>query len=636
MITSDNDNEEDRREKKEEGREKTGNERETTSNLTGDGRKKRKDGRKRTREACEDIDEEEDGREKMEDGREKTTHQNEKTAANEREKREERREKTKHIREMTTNGGEKIDQEDLGDQFEDYRNNSLSEFLTSDNDNEEDGRENTEDGREKKEHEEQTTSNRRESAEDGRQKTLEGSKKTPEGSEENPEDHTDKFRNKYTIEFTSSENEEEGEELPLRKTRQEKKMTDEQFKEHIARSKKEAAESEKKKAEKATKKSKKILEHMLDAPPPHMEAEEIDWNLLPTRRQLALHINHLQGKMKEKPNDPRHRDIIIDQLTKDVVAVWNRCHVVPRQTKEVRIVVKKFLEKKRNYSRRPKGIIDCPEKLVDVALCSCFYGKKVEDMKLIDCKCCKRKGNCMCDGKHPQWNPVSFAFYKDQLHDRLSTGAEVLYGGEEDNGNEDHDDFADDQSPGDYDDVEDDENLANHHEGCCDTSDDDTDVDNDDPKDRDYIQPASGNSEMFSEEIYKIEPPTTKNMTKLKATSSALSRTMVSSRKAALIINAYLEDLKLLNEKRKACPKKLYNARVSWGKECITEKENLIKRTGGIQAIYLDERKDFTTVNQLVDISVQASGDTHNGKNRVSRMIKEEHCKIKEEHLICL
>merc|ERR1712111_47854 len=103
------------------------------------------------REACEDIDEEDGGektthqkektaaneQEKREERREKTTHQKEKTAANEQEKREERREKTTHIREMTTYGGEMIDQEDRGDQFDNSHNNSISEFLASDNDNEE-------------------------------------------------------------------------------------------------------------------------------------------------------------------------------------------------------------------------------------------------------------------------------------------------------------------------------------------------------------------------------------------------------------------------------------------------------------------------------------------------------------------
>ena len=78
----------------------------------------------------------------------------------------------------------------------------------------------------------------------------------------------------------------------------------------------------------------------------------------------------------------------------------------------------------------------------------------------------------------------------------------------------------------------------------------------------------------------------------------------------------------------KVCPGKLYCARVEWGKERIKEKEELIKSTGGIEAIYLDERKDFTTVNQLVQTSVVVSGENFNGKNRVSRIIKEEHCPI--------
>ena len=117
-------------------------------------------------------------------------------------------------------------------------------------------------------------------------------------------------------------------------------------------------------------------------------------------------------------------------------------------------------------------------------------------------------------------------------------------------------------------------------------------------------------------------------MTKLKATSAVLSRTMISSRKAAVLLNAHLEDCQLLTEKSKVCPKKIYNSRVAWGKVRIEEKEQLIKSTGGIYAIYLDERKDNTTVNQLVETSVFAGGDSFNGKNRVSRLIKEEHCPI--------
>ena len=78
----------------------------------------------------------------------------------------------------------------------------------------------------------------------------------------------------------------------------------------------------------------------------------------------------------------------------------------------------------------------------------------------------------------------------------------------------------------------------------------------------------------------------------------------------------------------KVCPGKLYCARVEWGKERIKEKEELIKSTGGIEAIYLDERKDFTTVNQLVKTSLVVCGENFNGKNGVSRMIKEDHCPI--------
>ena len=84
----------------------------------------------------------------------------------------------------------------------------------------------------------------------------------------------------------------------------------------------------------------------------------------------------------------------------------------------------------------------------------------------------------------------------------------------------------------------------------------------------------------------------------------------------------------MLIEKTKVCPKKVYNARVLLGNERIKEKEDLIKKTGGIEAIYLDERKDFTTVNQVMETSAIAGGDNYNGKNRVSRLIKEEHCPI--------
>ena len=214
-----------------------------------------------------------------------------------------------------------------------------------------------------------------------------------------------------------------------------------------------------------------------------------------------------------------------------------------------------------------------------------------------------------------------------------TTGAEVRYfkRGKEHNCSscdEDNDVFADDQSPGSFEDVDEEDTLASHQD-CCNSSDEDSDEDNDDPrKDPDFIPPASLTIDLDSEEIFGTKPLAQRNMTKLKATSAVLSRTMISSRKAAILLNAFLEDLKLLTEKTKVCPSKVYDSRGYWGKLCIKEKEDLIKNTGGAQAVYLDERKDLTTVIQLVDTSVSAGGDNYNGKTRVSRMIKEEHCPI--------
>ena len=97
------------------------------------------------------------------------------------------------------------------------------------------------------------------------------------------------------------------------------------------------------------------------------------------------------------------------------------------------MIIKKFMEKKRDYCRHPKGdVIDLPSKLVDIALCTCFNGdvwttgdvKKTADMKLEDCECCKYKGKCKCckckgecycgkekcNGKQPRWNYSSFKF----------------------------------------------------------------------------------------------------------------------------------------------------------------------------------------------------------------------------------
>ena len=90
------------------------------------------------------------------------------------------------------------------------------------------------------------------------------------------------------------------------------------------------------------------------------------------------------------------------------------------------------------------------------------------------------------NGKEPNWNTTSFDFYKDQLHDRLSAGAEIVYPkrGEKQQGHrneEDYDDYADDQTPGDYEEVEDEDNLASHHD-CCQSSEESTDEDNEDPQ----------------------------------------------------------------------------------------------------------------------------------------------------------
>ena len=238
----------------------------------------------------------------------------------------------------------------------------------------------SEDGRRKKAKENEVTLNGREKTEDGREKTSDGRKKTTDGRKKMAEgqtmvedtDEEGQEEQRYGIALFSSDDEKE-EELTERKTRKEKRMTNEEFKTHIAQSRREAAASKDKKAAKELNKSKKDLENLPEPTPPHKQAEEMAWYPLPMRRQLALHANYMQDMMEEKLNDSTHRENLIDQLRHDLVAVWNRCHIEPRPLPRVREVIKRFIENKKVYCKHPKGdVINLPSKLLDVALCTCF------------------------------------------------------------------------------------------------------------------------------------------------------------------------------------------------------------------------------------------------------------------------
>ena len=73
--------------------------------------------------------------------------------------------------------------------------------------------------------------------------------------------------------------------------------------------------------------------------------------------------------------------------------------------------------------------------------------------------------------------------------------------------------------------------------------------------------------------------------------TAAVSRSMTSSRQAALQFNAGLEDHKLLKYIYQLCPSKLYRQRGIQGRERIYVRDEFVKETG-IEALYFDERKD--------------------------------------------
>ena len=142
-----------------------------------------------------------------------------------------------------------------------------------------------------------------------------------------------------------------------------------------------------------------------------------------------------------------------------------------------------------------------------------------------------------------------------------------------------------------------------------------------------YVLPSSA-SQMDSEEIFReVGTKSRKNMTSLKALSAAVSRTMISSRKAALIINAEKEDSGTLNDKTQVCPSKLYKHRCMHGQTLVDERKNTIK-SKGIFGLYFDESRDPTPTWDEIDVSVLGDdGEAmFTGTNKRSIVVRKENC----------
>ena len=143
--------------------------------------------------------------------------------------------------------------------------------------------------------------------------------------------------------------------------------------------------------------------------------------------------------------------------------------------------------------------------------------------------------------------------------------------------------------------------------------------------DTDYNLPSSA-SLIDSEEMCHEKGPG-KYTTPLKALTAIASRTMMSSRKICLVINAEKEDNGQLNDTTMLAPSKLYKDRCRWGENRIKEREQCIT-DAGIEVLMFDERKDRTPIIEEVETSVYSQEGQITGVNKLKRVITQVHCPV--------
>ena len=113
----------------------------------------------------------------------------------------------------------------------------------------------------------------------------------------------------------------------------------------------------------------------------------------------------------------------------------------------------------------------------------------------------------------------------------------------------------------------------------------------------------------------------------LESTSAVMSRTLAHPTRLAASINAYLEDLGLLDDTTKFGPKKLFAAREKFGKARMAKNKSELMESG-IRGLYWDERKDKTTVREQVETTVRYEGKKSTVTTVAQKQMVHEHCPV--------
>ena len=118
----------------------------------------------------------------------------------------------------------------------------------------------------------------------------------------------------------------------------------------------------------------------------------------------------------------------------------------------------------------------------------------------------------------------------------------------------------------------------------------------------------------------------------LESTSAAMSRTLAHPTRLAACLNAYLEDLGLLDDTTQVGPKKLFAARETFGKARMAKNKSDLMESG-IRGLYWDERKDKMSVREQVETTVKYGGikstaTTVVQKQTVQKQTVHKHCPV--------